>query len=68
MHFLSNHSQMNATEPFEGLANVGPGFGLVPPGNKPLTKPMLTPFSGTLMHLQGHNITVWSTFLYTESQ
>ena len=31
MHFLSNSSQMNATEPFEGLANVGPGFGLVPP-------------------------------------
>ena len=33
---------MNATRPYLWEVNIGSGNGLVPSGNKPLPKPMLT--------------------------
>ena len=35
-------SQVNTTTPHWSLANIGPGNGLVPSGNKPSPEPMLT--------------------------
>ena len=45
--FLRNCSQVNARK---CLVNIGPGNGLVPPGNKPLPEPMLTKI----------NVAIWS--------
>ena len=42
MCLLQNCFQMNATEPHWWEINIGSGNGLVPSGNKPLPKPMLT--------------------------
>ena len=38
---------MNATEPYWWQVNIGSGNGLVPSGNKPLPKPVLTKISSS---------------------
>ena len=40
---------MNATGPYWRWVNIGSGNGLVPSGNKPLPKPMLTQFIDAYM-------------------
>ena len=46
---------MVATEPFSLEVNIGAGNGLVPSGNKPLPKPMLTQIYGVTGASLGQN-------------
>ena len=48
--FSWNCSQVNATEHFWWLVNIGSGNGLVPSGSKPLPEPMLTQIYVAMWH------------------
>ena len=46
----SNQIFVDATGPYSWYVNIGLGDGLVPLGNKPLPKPVLTKISDTIWH------------------
>ena len=54
MHLLWNCPHMNVTGLHWWSVNIGPGNGLVPPGNKPLPGPMVTQICRHMASL-GHN-------------